>query len=395
MASVGGTSRVQQVTLASGRVKWRFEWWNYRNVQGAAGAVERRREKTTESFDAKGPAETLRKTIDGVHAQGKLWEPASGGTVTDLRRICVDFSAAIPNRQSRLSRAALMNKFLAFVGGNAHSGVLSADLLRRYAASLEGDVDRSLDRYVGQVEQMWEWAFRHKQEYPGVPDPCRIVGEEVLRRPPPFAVATPTWAETDAMLKCLSGWHQQVGILLRYLGCRPSQVLTLEASDVNLDGAWLRLRCNVRGAKKGAYHRAVPLHPDLVRRLRGWGLPAAGLLFVSHNKLRRDGPGVHAEESLHAPFRRAWAAAKVDPQKWGATPTDPAGRAHGRPAHVFRSVVKTNLLRQAVSEEIAALVIGHATTATQRAYRPELEPLEQPCWAEMVRAIATIPTLDL
>ncbi len=93
------------------------------------------------------------------------------------------------------------------------------------------------------------------------------------------------------------------------------------------------------------------------------------------------------------PYRRAWTAAKVEARKWDADPDDPAGRAHGRPAHVFRSVVKTNLLRKGVSEEIAAMVIGHATTATQRAYRPELEPLEQPCWKEMVAAIETIPTL--
>lgn len=386
MASVGGTSDVKKVTLKSGTVRFRFEWWNWVTVIGEGGAEERRRDKHPETKETETEAETLRKAIIAVHSRGELWVPGSERPVARLKEVAVAYAGAAHNDRTARFRMSTMNRFRDWVGPNATVAALTRENLRGYADYLRGQGLKTLDRYVGDVEAMWAWA--HGREVPGVPIPRRIVGDEIRRPPPVFAAATPTWDDCDAMIAQLSGWHRRVAVVLRYTGVRASQVLTLDRSDIDLDTATLRLRADARGAKGHPRHRAVPLHPALQAELKAWNLPKAGPIFQSTDSRRQNGPGEWREDALVEPFKRAWRMAQVEEAKWGAPPDDLGGRVRAKPTHAFRSAFKSGLVREGVPEVIVNLLVAHKGDATHEAYVPRGE-----YWKMMVDALAKVPVV--
>lgn len=380
MASVGSTTAIKTVRLKSGETRWTFQWVNWISVKQADGTVTREREQHTERKKTKLEAVTLKKAIIAAHSRGELFAPGSERPVARLRDATAAYVAASPNAQTRRVRMAWMNRLISVVGEKALVSDLSTEVLRavqRDAADLG-----VVCRVVAEVELMWKW-LSLQDGYPGVPPLRRISGSEELPRPEPvFATATPTLQDCDAMLAQLDGWHRDVGVILRYTGLRISQVFSLDMSDVNLDGGWLRLRANVRGAKKGRT-RVVPMHPSLVEELRGWNLPARGFLIADHRA-----PGV-----LQKPFSRAWRASGVDEAKWGAPEDDAGGRQHERPSHAFRGALESHLIRKGHAE-VAKLITGHSTSATHDAYIAGGNATDSPYWQQMLDAHAAVPPID-
>jgi integrase len=358
----------------------------YVTVANGDGTTTRVRKERTNSFRTEREAKERARVIETSHARGEVFVEAQHRPVARLRDVALAYAVATKNDRTVRFRQSMMNKLLGFTGDTATVDVLSADMLRAYAESLRPM--KTLDRYVGEVEAMWAWA--HGRELAGVPQPRRIVGDDVIRPPPVWAVATPSWGDCDAMIAHLAGWHGRVALVLRYTGLRASQVLTLDRSDIELTKGVLRLRAEARGAKGFGRHRAVPLHPALVAEMRTWALPVAGLIFVS-NDIRREKPGVWREDALVGPFTRAWRESKVAEVKWGAPENDAGGRIRARPTHAFRSAFKTELLRAEVAQVVTDLLVGHTSGATQAAYVPEGDPTASPFWKLMCEALSKVP----
>lgn len=371
--------------------KWLVRYDEYVTVQQADGTLTRGRKERTKSFDTKREAEARAAAITVSHAKGEHFVEAQHRPVARLRDVALDYAASAKNPNTSRHRASMMNKLLGFTGDDATVAQLSRDLLRDYGAYVGAQGLKRVDRFVGEVETMWAWA--HRRELAGVPLPRRIVGDELERSAPVFAVAAPSWADCDAMIRHLRGWHRRVATMLRYTGIRASQVLTLDRSDVNLDAGVLRLRANARGAKGIGRHRAVPIHAALKAELADWELPASGPIFLSNDVRRRSGPGIWREDALVEPFTRAWRLSEVDEAKWGAPEDDAAGRVHARPTHAFRSAFKSGLLRAEVPDAIANLLVGHSSGSTHAAYVPEGDPTASPYWRMMVDALAKVPRI--
>lgn len=388
MASVGGTGEVGKVSLKSGEVRFRFEWWNWVTISNEDGTETRHRDKHPETKKTAAEAETLRKAIIATHSRGELWVPGSERPVARLKDIAIAYASAAENDRTARFRMSTMNRFCSWVSPNATVAILNRNTLVSYAEFLRAEGLKTRDRYIGEVEAMWDWA--HRRDTPGVSQPRRIVGDDIKRPPPVFAVATPNWDDCDTMIAELAGWHRQVAIVLRYTGLRASQVLTLDRSDIDLDAAVLRLRADAKGAKGTGRHRAVPIHAALVKTFRAWTLPKTGRIFESNDSRRENGPGEWREDALVNPFKRAWQAAKVAEVKWGAPTDDAGGRVHARPTHAFRSAFKSGLLRAGVSQVIADILIGHKVNATQEAYVPHSE-----YWKLMEDALAKVPAIQI
>ena len=360
----------------------------YLTIADAEGE-ERVRKERTRSFGTLKEAAAFSRAIVAAHATGARFVPASERPESTLRGIVVQYAQAATNLQTKRSRASLLNKFLAFAPEGMLASDLSRSMLIEYGRKLVSEGLKSTDRYVGQVEALWKWA--DEGEFHEVPRPKRVVGREVERVPRPWAPDTPSWAESDAVISQLTDWKQQAVLILRYTGIRASQALTLERDDIDLDRGILRLRIRVRGAKRAARARAVPLHPSLLASMRSWPLPARGLLFRSTDR-RRKTPGVYDEDRIREPMTRAWESLKISERKWGAEGGD---RTYARPVHVLRGAFKASLLRSGVDSAIVNILVGHSAGAVEDAYIPMEHPESSPNWEGMKAALQYIPAFPV
>lgn len=352
------------------------------------GSTKKVRRQLTRSFATKKEAKNRRDAIIAAHARGEAFIEAQDRAVALLRDVGLLYAKAARTVPTGRYRMSMYNKFAKYIGDGALVSDLSSDVLRGFAEFVKNDGRKRIDRFVGEVERMWKWA--DDREIPGVPKPRKIVGLDVFAPPPMIASATPSWDECDAMIRQLKGWQAQVATVLRYTGVRASQVLSLKREDLDLNRQILYLRADVRGAKR-AGHRAIPMHPSLVAELQAWNLPRSGPIFISQDIRRKNGPGLRDEKGLGQAFTRAWVAAGVPAEKWGAPKDNPSGREKARPAHSLRGTFLVELIRQRTPEHIADRLIGHKTAATRAAYAPEGEPETSPYWGAMVEAIATVP----
>lgn len=370
---------------------WILRYDEYETISNDDGALSRVRREKTKSFATKAEAKARRDGILLAHAKGNAFvadQDRPVARIFDIARAYKDAAHTVPTARYRYS---MYNKLEKHLGEKALVTEFSSDMLRRYAKFVEDDGCKRVDRFVGEVERMWKWAY--ERDYPGVPRPRKIVGQDVLVPRPVFPTDTPTFEDCDAMIRQLKGWPRQVAIVLRYTGIRASQALSLNREDYDLDRQVLWLRGEARGAK-GARTRAIPLHAALVAELREWDLPAAGPIFLSRDVRRVKGPGLRDGKELGIALTGAWIAAGVSADKWGAPEDNPGGRTYARPVHCIRAAVLFQLDEQGVPPHISGYLIGHKTNATRAAYVPECQPGASPYWKAMVDAVARLPAME-
>lgn len=311
------------------------------------------------------------------------------------------------SKSTQRHRASLLQKWMDWAGEDRTLDTLTPGLLRAYADSL---TVKSTSRYLGTVEQWWDWTYRNREDYPGVPEPRKLTGSdgEIQHKPAPVSVDTPTWLDVDLMIHALteagapqgegSGYgyrpqwelHRRIAVVQRYTGLRISQIISLTWDDLDLNKGWLIIRAQRRGAKGQSRDRVVPLHPELGKILAGWGR-REGLLFTrTATKGERRGEEIAPRGSEVAEvMANAWERAGVEESKWGAA----GDRAHGRPTNAVRARWKSTIAG-AVSYELATLMLGQSTRGDHDAYVAMGNPEASPYWDKMVEALKAIPAQD-
>ncbi len=358
-------------------------------------------------------ARALKRQVEEAVALYGFWEDPTKQAVATIRAIATGWiqrtrQNGAPETTVR-NRSSMLGEFLRFMRAEqpddpgAHRKVdeLSLPLLQVYADSLPAEDRQGVTRYrkVLTVEQMWRWAWRMREEYPGVPEPRKLTGgnreTDGLRAPPPVvATAAPTWEDADAMIAELTvPWHQRAALLMRCFGLRTSQVCGLRWSDLDLSAEVLQVRANVRGSKSSRA-RVVPMPPWLATEIAGWE-PAEkreGLLFPRRYINPQTGltyDGAYRGDALLAPFRRAWTLAGVDQAKWDI-PKE-GGRGKGSPTHALRRMLRSELIRAGNQEAWVLYFTGQSQGVTAAAYVPETTPEQSPYWPHMVGMVANIP----
>ncbi len=382
----------------TGRWSARFKIRITTLVDGAEHSSWRDKERT---FDTRADAENFLREVRLAASRGEVWLDKRDLPVVTLGGIAEAFMEAAasgaPETTTR-TRRSLLSSFINWIGEEALASTLSATMLERYAATLpsEGRKAGTRHRKILVVEQMWKWARKRPDLYPGVPEVMEITGSDsFIRIPPPVVrTATPSWEDVDLMIQALRkgrthGWrHRRLAILLRYTGLRVSQALLLRWSDVKLEHEtpYLIARAGKRGSK-ASKTRVLPIHPQLAALLVEWRTEGEGETIIG-------GGDEYADGSLarHV-FYAAWQDSGVDSSKWDATEEEKESgeRSFGSPCHSIRACFKVELLRVGVSDTLADYLLGHSRGGTHGAYVPESAPDTSPWWPQLVKAIRKIP----
>jgi len=143
--------------------------------------------------------------------------------------------------------------------------------------------------------------------------------------------------------------------LLYAAGLRVSEALRLDAEDVSLDGAFVRV------IGKGDRERLVPIGEvalDWLRRYIGEVRP--GWLAIAHVAPTRGGPVFLTERGRRLGRQQAWALVK----RAAAV----AGLDDRVSPHTFRHSFATHLLEGGADLRIVQELLGHATISTTQLY---------------------------
>jgi integrase len=156
-----------------------------------------------------------------------------------------------------------------------------------------------------------------------------------------FAEAARTRSDREAWT-----WRARMCTVLRFTGLRvDEQVLQLRWDDVDLESAELYLRGELGKSQAERSGRTLPLAPQLVELMAGWGVREGWLVAPSKNDR-------HADPRHTA---QLWRAAEVPERVWGAGP----GRHKARVHHAFRAGFKTGLSRLGIASEVRDYLVGH------------------------------------
>lgn len=391
---------------------WYVQWKELVVLQDADGATRREWKTRARTVPTHEAAKTLAREIETAHALGRAWKDTREEAKATLRSVVLAYMRAAVDAGAPIAtqrfRSSMLGSFLDFIRARDEedAGVdtpvteLTLALLERYARWLPGEGRQAQTRYrkVMEVERMWAWGYDRPERFPGMPVPRRYTGgssdSDKLSAPPPVvAVAAPTWADVDAMMAQLTlEWHRRIALVMRFTGLRASQACGLEWRDFDLDRKVLFVRARVRGAKRSRA-RVLPLHPELVADMAGWGA-REGLLFPRRYKDQQTGQprsGPYRGDALVEPFRRAWTLAKVPKDRWDVPDDEEGERSKGSPTHAIRRCIRTQLIRAGVEEAIVLYLVGQTQGITAAAYVPETSPEQSPYWPRLVEAVGLIP----
>ena len=389
---------------------WEVRWKEPETIIDEHGNTIRRWKSRRRKTPTLRAAHELLNSIEKSSALGERWEDPRKKPIITIRAVALDYLSVIDNsgapEKTVEFHSSMLGGFLDYLGAKSEDGPgaerlvteLSLPLLRSYAGRLpsRGRQATTRLRKVREVELMWAWAWRSREQFPGIPEPRTITEggatAELRAAPPVRASAAPTWADVDAMIPRLSQrWHRQAALLRRCFGLRASQACGLHWEDLDLEERVLHVHANVTGSKSSR-SRVVPMAPWLVTEISRWAPPEErkGLLFP--RRYRQDGSkkrfeGAYRGDSLVAPFRRAWIAAGVPEVRWGLD----QHRAKGSPSHALRRMLRNELIRGGFEEAIVLYYIGQTQGVTAAAYVPESCPEQSPYWPRLVAMVESIP----
>lgn len=386
--------------------RWRLRFKVKETVLGEDGQVRTFWKDRERTFDSKADAQDYRAGVRLAASRGERWRDQRNDAIVTLGAIAEAYKAAASAAplSSQGFRKTMMNKWLEFAGNDTPATELSLTMLERYARSLssEGRAAGTRHRKILAVEAMWRWARRRPDQFPGVPEPMEITGDDMdsVKAPPPVVrLATPDWYDVDQMIGHIEAGarkypqaHRRAALIMRFTGMRVAQAVGLNWEDVKLDyskgGAYVVVRAGRRGAK-GSRGRVIPLHPWLVEEMKTWGSRTGLVTAPATSVGARWGSG----EATRTAVSAAWLVSGVPVEKWGLSESEKVRgeRGKGSPCHAIRACVKTELLRAGVLESTADYLIGHTKGATHAAYVPESAPETSPYWSQLVEAIGKMP----
>lgn len=180
-------------------------------------------------------------------------------------------------------------------------------------------------------------------------------------RPPKVKVGLPktlTQAEFDLLFNAAviegdaikSARNQMTLMLLFGLGCRVSELISLDLMDYNQTDCWVKIM------GKGNKERLVPLTQHLANNLNHY------LLEIRKHLLRADPPNsILINDRGHRPSR-------VDIWRWLAAWSEKAGFAEPVGPHRFRHACATALLESGADLRSIQMLLGHASLQTTQIY---------------------------
>ena len=159
-------------------------------------------------------------------------------------------------------------------------------------------------------------------------------------------------AESESVAKTA---RNRITLLLLYgLGCRVSELISLNLSDFNETDQWLSI------FGKGGKERAVPLTKNLAAELRAY-LVAARPLLLKDATLKDATEAVLINDRGRRPSR-------VDVWRWLATWSTKAGFSEPVNPHRFRHGCATALLESGADLRSIQVLLGHASIQTTQIY---------------------------
>lgn len=377
-----------KVKRPKGETRWQVRWDEWETILLEGGGTEKRRRQRGRFFDRKQDADDLALKIGLAHGMGERYDEAADRPVDTLETLTnayIDARKKLVADDTLRTDISFLSGFMRWAGPGLVVSRLDRALLERYRDTLPtgGRRTKTAQRKLMAVEAMWDWGDEHDDQIKGVPKPRRA--SDTLRTPPQItAAANPMIADVDKALAHLTNrpWHRQVGLLLRYTGMRVGQAVGLRWSDVDLENGYLTLRISLRGSKK-TKTRTLPIHSALQTEMRTW--PRTGLTVVC----KPDGTPWRSDATLE-PMRLAWEHSGVDRAVWDKVDEENArddDRANGRPNHVFRAAVRTELTSRGETDADCDLLLGHGKgfieTYVSNRFSPKM--------AELKRIIELIP----
>ena len=228
----------------------------------------------------------------------------------------------------------------------------------------------AVDR-VRHVERAWAWLGDDDDWSSLVGRPRRL---KVKRPPPAIGTAAPTWAEMDAVIetaRAAGDWMWKLFFLASRTGLRArSQVLELKWSDVDLQGARLRIRPELGKSRAERRGRVVPLAPVIVAEIAGWGLRQGYLVDI---------PGSTQREPDMARVPGYWAATGFEALPWG-------------PLHGFRKGFVSGMALAGVQERVACTLTGHQRPGD---VHTAIYTSDVALWPLLVEAVAKVPPVTV
>lgn len=272
-----------------------------------------------------------------------------------------------------------------FIGEwNAKTGT-GTWLFKHFAGRRINDITQSdLDRAARDLLPNGNWQTRNRQVYTpfiaihglavrnNVADPHRWrrpqrpkgVGHD--NRPTRRGATTVEYQKAAEFIRWMSPAAGIMALTLMYTGCRPGELIPLEADDLKPDDAWLVIRSSKSGLGRG-----VPLHPVLIPMLRALK-ERGGIVFRNHKgepyPIRRTSGG-----QLRSAFRGARERSGIDDMS----------------PNTFRHMVQTQLVMNGFQEATIQRIVGHAArTVAQRHYIELPKP-------HLIEAIETLPVPEV
>ncbi|MCB9759715.1 MAG: tyrosine-type recombinase/integrase [Alphaproteobacteria bacterium] len=320
--------------------------------------------------------------IEEFQGRGREWEPRVARPVPRLRAVMETFlreRSRILLPATILSYGTTLEMFCRWVedrhGKHAGPDVLCRSLLGAWyqhlsetpGASGRLRAESTVRCNLRIIHIAWKWAFDHDEDHGWDGQVPRFRQLELRRAPLPAPTRAPTWAQMDAVIGQLTGWHRHLGILLRCSGLRRGAALALRWTHLDLEKAELDLPAEITKGHYGG--RRVPLSPHLVQELERWdrsgpwvvsGVPAAQRKRTLVNRV----------------FRRAWQATGAEPEIW-----------HQRPCHSFRKGFVSGLRQAGVDPDAVEILVGHTLGRVRGAY---IDPVLA---VDLREAVACVPPL--
>jgi integrase/recombinase XerD len=284
------------------------------------------------------PAATdLDRAIDDFLAYLKVERGLAAATIRAYRGDLDDFAAArgSASEWARTPDAALRYLAARTRRGRPHDPGLAPTSLRRRAASIRG---------------FYRFAF-------GEGLIAIDIAQHIdLPRQPRLLPETLTVDETERLIEAAPDLRSRALLELLYAaGLRISEALNLDAEDLSLDGAFVRV------IGKGDRERLVPIGEVAVDWMRRWldeGRPA--LLAIGHVAPDRGGPVFVGDRGRRLARQQAFAIVKATARA--------AGLGNRVSPHTLRHSFATHLLEGGADLRIVQELLGHASISTTQLY---------------------------
>jgi integrase/recombinase XerD len=284
------------------------------------------------------PAATdLDRAIDDFLAYLKVERGLAAATIRAYRGDLDDFAAArgSASEWARTPDAALRYLAARTRRGRRNDPGLAPTSLRRRAASIRG---------------FYRFAF-------GEGLIAVDVAQHIdLPRQPRLLPETLTVQETERLIDAAPDLRSRALLELLYAaGLRISEALNLDAEDLSLDGAFVRV------IGKGDRERLVPIGDIAIDWLRRWldeGRPA--LLAAGHVAPDRGGPVFLGDRGRRLARQQAFTIVKAAARA--------AGLGNRISPHTLRHSFATHLLEGGADLRIVQELLGHASISTTQLY---------------------------